>query len=213
MSRYQQQPHTSIARRLQGGRLSRTPSQLLRCLLLLISTVVPACGAHRLQAQYDEGSEISREYAIKAAYLYQFGRYVEWPAQAFADERAPLVIGVLGADPFGNLLEEIARTKRIEGRPIVIRRFTSAADCTFCHILFVCASVDSESKTLILQKVRGNPTLLVGEEPGFAERGGTINFFLDENKIRFEINTEVARRDQLKISSKLLSLAKIVSRN
>ncbi len=179
----------------------------------MILTVAPACGLQRLQAQYDEGSDISREYAIKAAYLYQFGRYVEWPAQAFANERAPLVIGVLGADPFGNLLEEISRTKRIENRPIVIRRFATAAEYSYSHILFVPASVDQGQKTRILQKLQGTPTLLVGEEPGFAERGGTINFFQEENKIRFEINTDVARQDQLKISSKLLSLAKIVSRN
>ena len=179
----------------------------------MLLAVVPACGAWFLQAQYEDGGEVSREYTIKAAYIYQFGRYVEWPAQAFANEHAPLVIGVLGADPFGNLLEEISRTKRIGDRPIVIRRFASAAEYSYSHILFVPASVDQEQKTRILQKLQGVPTLIVGEEPGFAERGGTINFFLDENKIRFEINTEVARRDQLKISSKLLSLAKIVSRN
>jgi len=180
--------------------------------LLIAAAILVFCGS-AIRAQLEEGGEVSREYAIKAAYLYQFGRYVEWPPPAFADEQAPLVIGVLGPDPFGNLLEEISRTKRIAGRPIAIRRFTTAAECTFTHILFVPASVDPEQKTQILHKLQGIPTLLVGEEPGFAERGGTVNFFQEENRIRFEINTDVARHDQLKISSKLLSLARIVGRN
>ncbi len=168
-----------------------------------------AGGVSRLPAQSDDSSEISREYAIKAAYLYQFGRYVEWPAQSFADNRSPLIIGVLGTDPFGGILEEIARTKRIEGRPIVVRRFTSMADYPACHILFITSSVGPEQKAAAIQKAQGTHTLLVGEEPGFVEHGGTINFFLEENKIRFEINAEVAKKNQLKISSKLLSLAKI----
>jgi hypothetical protein len=186
---------------LQGLLLSTVAGTLFLC-------VVPQC----LLAQADDNEDINREYAIKAAYLYQFGRYVQWPADSFANAQAPLVIGVLGTDPFGNILEEIARTKRIEGRPIVIRRFATVAEYTACHILFVTASVSPEQKAAAIQKVQGTPTLVVGEEPGFAEHGGTVNFFLEENKIRFEINTEVAKQDQLKISSKLLSLAKIIGR-
>ncbi len=79
-----------------------------------------------------------------------------------------------------------------------------------CHILFIPASAAAEQKATAIQKLQGTPTLLVGEEPGFAKQGGTINFFFEENRIRFEINTDTARQDQLKISSKLLSLAKIV---
>lgn len=213
MSRYNEQPHNSIARRERGVHQPWASSRLSRRLLLLIATVVLACSVERLPAQSYESADINREYAIKAAYLYQFGRYVQWPANSFVGDSGPLIIGVLGEDPFGNLLEEIARTKRVEGHPIVIRRFASVSEYTFCHILFVCASADPEQKTMILKKLQKTPTLLVGEEPGFVDRGGTINFFLDENKIRFEINTEVAGQDHLKISSKLLSLAKIVSRN
>ncbi len=157
-------------------------------------------------------SEINREYAIKAAYLYQFSRYVEWPANSFASDTSPLIIGVLGADQFGGILEEIARTKKIDGHPIEIRRFPTMADYTPCQILFVSSSVDPEEQSAAIQKTRGSGVLLVGEDAGFADRGGTINFFLDENKIRFEINAESAKQDRLKISSKLLSLAKIVGR-
>ena len=168
--------------------------------------------AEALLAQYEDGMGMNREYAIKAAYLYQFARYVEWPPGAFANENAPLIIGVLGTDPFDGILETIARTKRIEGRPIVVRRIASTADYTPCHILFICSSIGPEERTAVIQKARGSPVLLVGEEPGFAEQGGTINFFMDQNKIRFEINAEAAKQDRLKISSKLLSLAKIVGR-
>jgi hypothetical protein len=164
----------------------------------------------QVRAQTEEAGEINREYAIKAAYLYQFGRYVKWPERSFADRNSPLVIGVLGNDPFVGLLDEIARTKRLDGRPIVIRRFASMAQYTPCHILFVPASVGAAEEAAAIRRLRGGPTLLVGEEPGFAEQGGTVNFFPEENKIRFEINTDAAREGQLKISSKLLSLAKIV---
>ena len=114
------------------------------------------------------------------------------------------MIGVLGADPFGSVLEEIARAKRIDGHAIVVRHFASMAEYTPCHILFVTSSVGAPQKAAAIQKVRQSPVLLVGEEPGFAEHGGTVNFFLDENKIRFEINVVVAKHEQLKISSKLL---------
>jgi hypothetical protein len=173
---------------------------------------MPGGGNQIASGQSEESPEVSREYAIKAAYLYQFGRYVQWPDSAFANERSPLVIGVLGVDPFNGILDEIARTKRIEGRQIVIRRFQTMAEYKPCHILFVSASVTPEQKAAAFEKAQGSPLLLVGEEPGFAEHGGKINFFLDENKVRFEINMEVAKQDRLKISSKLLSLAKIVGR-
>ncbi len=164
------------------------------------------------QAQSETIAPTDREYAIKAAYLYQFGRYVQWPDDTFPHDKAPLIIGVLGADPFGNVLAEIARTKQIDGRPIVVQRFASMADYTPCHILFVCSSAGPEQTLDAIKEARKSPVLLVGEEPGFAQQGGTVNFFVDDNRVRFEINTDAAKQEQLKISSKLLSLAKIVER-
>jgi hypothetical protein len=196
-----------------GGQSPPTPGLPLRCLLLPLACVVAmAVIAGRAQAQSEAPSNVNREYAIKAAYLYQFSRYVQWPAEAFTNERSPLVIGVLGTDPFGGVLDEIARTKQIDGRPIAVRRFATMTDYTTCNILFVTASVDQEQKAAAIRKSRRAPILLVGEDPGFAERGGTINFIQHENHIRFEINVKVAKEAQLKISSKLLSLAKIVGR-
>ncbi len=100
-----------------------------RLLVAFTCLTVFALAVGELQAQPDDGADNSREYAIKAAYLYQFGRYVQWPAEAFVDERSPLVIGVLGADSFGGVLDEIARSKQVDGRPIVVRRFASMSDC------------------------------------------------------------------------------------
>jgi hypothetical protein len=187
------------------------PTMRWLALSAMVCSAAVLGGAGLLQAQSeDSGEGGSREYVIKAAYLYQFGRYVQWPANAFPDEKAPLVIGVLGPDPFGNVLEGIARTKKIENRPIMLRRFATMAEYKPCNILFVTSAVSEEERKAAIKKARKSPVLLVGEAPGFAEEGGTINFFLEGNKIRFEINTEVAKQDQLKISSKLLSLAKIV---
>ncbi len=153
---------------------------------------------------------VSREYTIKAAYLYNFGRYVQWPDDAFDGSGAPLVIGVLGPDPFGDALNVVAQTKQVHGRRIVVRRFASMADYTPCHILFVARSVEPEEQHEAMEKLRGSFGLLVGEAPGFAGEGGAINFFTQQNKIRFEINQKAAAGQGLKISSKLLKLARLV---
>jgi hypothetical protein len=188
------------------------PATALRCLVgcYLAGVWLLAVGAAFAQPQPAGPDETNREYAIKAAYIYNFGRYVEWPPASFPDSQSPFVIGVLGSDPFGALLDEIVQSKKIEGRPIAARRFASMAEYRPCHILFVSAAASPEQKLAAIKMAQDSPVLLVGEDPGLAERGATINFFIEQNKIRFEINAEAARREQLKISSKLLSLAKIV---
>jgi hypothetical protein len=189
---------------------ARTVPEILRLGLLfsMAWTILLAGGTVLLWAQAEDGSDLSREYAIKAAYLYQFGRYVQWPPTAFPNDRAPVVIGVLGTDPFAGILDDIARTKQIEGRPIVIRRFPSVEKLGPCHILFVSASLSAAEKAAAIKKTQGTPVLVVGDDPEFANHGGVIGFFLEQNRVRFAINTEVAKLGQLRISSKLLSLAK-----
>ena len=167
-------------------------------------------GVSLLIAQPAEEADINREYPIKAAYLYNFSRYVQWPVDAFPTAETPFVIGVLGNDPFGDVLDEIARTKKVEGRRILVKRFASMAAYTPCHVLFLPASVDPQEKAAAIKMARGSPVLLVGESRDFAQQGGDINFFVEENKVRFEINPEAAKQARLRISSKLLSLAKIV---
>jgi hypothetical protein len=195
-----------------GGGLRPTPETVVLRLAVLSSWCVVILGAavSSSQAQPDEGAVINREYRIKAAYLYNFSGYVRWPVDAFPANDAPLVIGVLGTNPFGDILNEIARTKKVDGRPIVAKRFASMAAYTPCHVLFVPSSTSPDETAAAIRKTHGSAVLLVGEAPGFAERGGAVNFFIEENKVRFEINLDVAKRQQLKISSKLLGLARIV---
>jgi hypothetical protein len=193
------------------GRLRPAFQRLvLRPAVLGFWCVVALAAVSSSQAQPDEAAVINREYPIKAAYLYNFGNYVQWPAAAFPAAETPFVIGVLGDDPFGGLLDEIARTKKLDGRQIAVKRFASMADYSPCHILFVPVSVAAEQRKAAVRTAHAASVLLVGETAGFAQEGGTVGFFLEENKVRFEVNLEVAKREQLKISSKLLSLAKIV---
>ena len=148
------------------------------------------------------------EYNVKAAFLYSFGRYVEWPQNAFADKDAPFVIGVFGENPFGEVLDRIAQTKTIQGRHIVVRKVDSIDKLLLCHILFVPHSVTMEQQRRIIDKTTDKPVLLVGETPRFAEFGGDMNFFLDGDRVRFEINVDSIRRDKMQIDAKLLSLGK-----
>ena len=156
-------------------------------------------------SQEAEG-EVNREYAIKAVYLYNFAHYVQWPADA--QPQGPFVIGVLGHDPFGALLDEIASSKRLEGRAITVKRFASAEQYEACHILFLSASATAAQKKAALERTRGRPVLVVAEEPQGETSGVAINFFLEDNNVRFEIRAETAKRGQLKFSSKLLSLSR-----
>ena len=154
-----------------------------------------------------------KEYNVKAVTLYAFGRYVTWPAGAFAKPDSPFVIGLYGSNPFGDALDQIAAKKTLAGRPIVIRQFTSPAECTDCHILFVAASVSQESETKLFEQLAGKSILVVGESTGFAERGGIVNFYQSGPNIRFELNPDKASQAQLSFDAKLLSLGtKVPSR-
>ena len=150
-----------------------------------------------------------QEYNVKAVYLYSFGRYVVWPKSSMSD-REPFTIGILGGDPFAGALDRIAQKKQIGRKRIVIRRFKSAADYQPCHVLFLSKSVSAEEQSAVISKVGKQPVLLVSEIPGFAVRGGTINFFLIDGKVRFEISLDAAKRQGLSVDAKLLSLARLV---
>jgi hypothetical protein len=146
------------------------------------------------------------EYQLKAAFVFNFAKFVEWPPAAFAQAKSPLVIGILGENPFGDALERTIRDKTISDHPLVIKPLSSPAEGTNCHILFVCTS---EKKRLpeILASLKGARVLTVGETDGFTQAGGMINFVQEASKIRFQINEAAAKGVGLKISSKLLSLA------
>lgn len=154
---------------------------------------------------------IDREYTIKAEFLYHFLTYIEWPAEAFSDSKQPFVIGVFETDPFGPVLDKIAATKNVAGRPIEIRRLASTDKLLECHIVFVAKGVAPALQKQVLELVADSHVLCVGETEDFVNEGGAAHFFAEGNKIRFAFNTDVVDRSNLKVSSKLLSLAKIVS--
>jgi hypothetical protein len=152
--------------------------------------------------------EPSQEYKVKAAFVYNFARFIEWPASVFSREDSPFVIGVVGSDPFNGALELAVAGKLTGSRTIVIRYFATADDIGTCQILFV-ATNDEEAQTKILQKVVNQAVLTLGESETFSADGGCLRFFVENSKMRFEINTDATDQAKLKISSKLLKLAKI----
>ncbi len=149
------------------------------------------------------------EHAAKAAMLLKFLSYVKWPESAFETPTSVLRIAVVGVDPFGRVLDETFKDKKIGAHPVEIVRFKSVSEIEDCHLLF---APDSESSRVerIVEKIRGKPVLLVGESKGFAAAGGCINFQVVDKKISFEINPDAAKRAELELSSQLLKLAKIV---
>jgi len=155
------------------------------------------------------GVTVAREYQVKAIFLFNFVQFVTWPAAAFPDRRTPIIIGILGDDPFGPFLEDAVRGEVIDGRPLTIKRFQGVEEVIDSHILFISKS-ETGRLSQILAAVRGHNILTVGETEAFAHQGGVINFITVGNKVRYEINVEAAERAHLDISSKLLRLAKIV---
>ncbi len=150
------------------------------------------------------------EYQLKAVFLYNFAQFVDWPPRAFPNEQTPLVIGVLGDDPFGASLDEAVRGETVNGRSLVVQRFHRVEEVGACHVLFVSRS-ESGRLEHILAHLRGRSILTVSDADGFTEFAGMIRFVTENNKIRLRINVEAARAADLTISSKLLRPAQIVS--
>jgi hypothetical protein len=155
-------------------------------------------------------SEPNSEYRLKLAFLYNFAQFVQWPADAFRDSGAPLTICVAGENPFQGEIERSLRGRTVGGHPVELRKLNLHEDPHACQMIFVRAT-EKNSTSRILANSKGSSTLTVGEAKGFAERGGIINLTREENKLRFEVNINAAAQTKLKISSKLLALAKIVN--
>jgi hypothetical protein len=167
--------------------------------------------AQPVLAQETANADLSEEYNVKAVFLYTFGRFIDWPPEVFAKRTAPFVIGVLDKDPFGGTLDQIAKLRKIDGRPIVIRRFRSLNEYRPCQILFIPKTTPPDVQTAVINKLGTQPVLLVGEESTFTRQGGTLNFYLNQDSIRFEINAETVKRQHLSIDAKMLQLATIVT--
>jgi len=145
------------------------------------------------------------EYKLKAEFLERFTRFIEWPASAFAAGDSPFVLCVLGGNPFGGYLTQMAQTRKVQNRKITNRSLQSATEIDGCHLVFVARSGPIQQ---VVARTTGKPVLTVGETQGFTEAGGLINFFLEKDQVRFEINTEGAKKSGLKFSSKLLELGR-----
>ena len=151
------------------------------------------------------------EHQVKAAFLYNFARFIEWPPDGRAGD-ASFVIGVLGADATSRALEQTVQGKSVGGRTILVRPVKSQEEASRCQMLFV-GSESPERLVGLLKAVRGSAVLTVGDRDSFARDGGIVNFVMQDHHVRFEVNTDAAERAGLKISSKLLQLAIIVRDN
>jgi hypothetical protein len=150
------------------------------------------------------------EYQLKAVFLFNFAQFVDWPSEAVADSQAPLVIGVLGEDPFGDFLDATVRGEHRGARPFVVRRFQRIDDIKTCDILFI-SRPEGDRPEEMLADLKHRPILTVSDAGGFAERGGMIGFVTDHNRIRLKINLAAAQAAHLTISSKLLRVADIIN--
>jgi hypothetical protein len=148
-------------------------------------------------------------YEVKAALLFNFAKFVDWPPSSFASPKSPFTICVWGNDPFGRVLDDTLQGKLIGSRNVAVQRLKNNAEARRCQMVFVSAS-ESIHEQEIIESLPGANVLLVGETNGFAASGGTIEFTLEDNHIRFTINTDAADQAGLRFSAKLLALAKVV---
>jgi hypothetical protein len=178
--------------------LSSLPGGLFRLLAVGIASVLlgPSC----LHAQRSSPSE----YEVKAAYLYDFGKFVAWPAKVAASDDFPIC--VLGQDPFGPTFDATIAGETINGKKVVVNRITKPQDALSCRILFISASEESQLKE-ILATIDKTSVLTVSDISQFTRRGGMIQFVTDANRVRFEVNVTTAERAGLTLSSQLLKVA------
>jgi hypothetical protein len=157
------------------------------------------------------GAEAALEYRVKAAFLYNFAKFVTWPSTAFTSSDAPVVFCIVGEDPFGDLLESTTKDRKVEGRSIQIRRLPADSGLAGCHLVFVSGS-DGTRTARVLQQATSAGALAIGESDDFLVEGGMIRLLVDEGKVRFDVSTRATDTVGLKVSSQLLKLARDVER-
>lgn len=155
-------------------------------------------------------AQLPREYQLKAVFLYNFVQFTEWPTNAFADDKSPIVIGIVGADPFGPVLEQTIQDENVSGHPLVVQHYPHAADIKTCHMLFI---TQPEIRHLdeILKAIKDKPVLTVSDTDSSTTAGVMIRFILENNKVHFRINAPAARAANINLSSKLLRVAEAPS--
>jgi hypothetical protein len=196
-------------RRLQKSETKTRRSKLCRKFPAFAAGVVVLLvllvGGRPVQGQ---GSAAS-EYEVKAAFLYHFSQFVDWPEGTFKEANSPIVYCTLGEDPFHGALEASLSGKAVGERALRVQHFKQIEEIRGCQILFIGEGKQKRAASLATQ-LQGNPVLTVGESEHFIQEGGMIGFLFEENKIRFEVNLEAAEHAKLKLSSRLLGLAKRV---
>jgi len=176
-----------------------------RFFLFLLALTLCFVGLRAAEAQTDT----TREYQIKAAFLYNFVQFVKWPGTTFPSSDSPFYIGILGDDPFGSALDDTIAGESVDGHRLSVMRSPRIEELEGCQVIFVCRS-EGNNLDAILSQLKSKPVLTVSELEGFAGKGGDIDFYLSGGKVRFEINPQSARQCGLKMSSQLLSLGKLV---
>jgi hypothetical protein len=174
------------------------------CLFLLLSGLRAGTGESHAQ------DFPTAEYEIKAAFIFNIAKFVEWPAAALKPDETTFTIGILGKDPFGDVLDATLGGKTLKGRAIAIKRFQQLSEVGGCQILFIS---ESEKKRMndILARLDGESVLTVSDQADFARNGGMFELYLENNRVKFAVHTEAAERANLKVSAKLLNLAKVLS--
>ncbi len=171
-----------------------------------IISLLLVCGMFSISMQ----SPVTREYQVKAVFLFNFSQFVEWPAASFSSDHTPLIIGVLGENPFGSFLEETVSGEKANGHPLVVQYYKNIADVKECHILYV-NPAETNKLDQIVGSLKGKNILTVSDANGFLQKGGMIRFFTRNKKTQLQINLDAAKAARLVISSKLLRLAEIVT--
>lgn len=181
-----------------------------RAVVVAVGLVLLAAGGPEvtLGAAPEPAETPSREYLIKAAFLYNFAKFTEWPEGTFAEDTDTLNICVLGEDPFGGALQSI-ENKPVRGRPVAVRRVSDVQGGLACHLLFISESEEPRLPA-ILRALGNRPILTIADIPDFARAGGIIRLKTNlQDQVRFEINLGIAKRAGLRLSSRLLGLAEI----
>jgi YfiR/HmsC-like len=209
MKRGETEAREEGGRRVRQGQRRRSRGQtlsgcsILATIALLLTATV--CGPPLAAS-----ASVTLEYEVKAAFLFRFAQFVEWPADTFKGTGEPFTYCTIGDDPFRGALERTLNGKTIGQRALRVEHLNGAGKIGECQVLFVGGSEDGKHVEEILASTGRLPILTVGEADRFAENGGAIGFCTEDNKIRFEVNLDAAGKAGLKISAKLLALAKTV---
>jgi hypothetical protein len=184
------------------------PNQMALCrlalLFLILTGIAPQC---LFSSNAASGEPVVTEYEVKAAYVFNFAKFVDWPSTAFSAKNSPIIIGIIGDDEFGTLLGNIVRGKTIQEHTIAVRPLKWPSDLSSCHIIFISASEQKQMKQ-ITDSLHDRPVLTITEAEEDLQTKGIMNLIVEGGRVQFEIDIAGAEKAHLQISSKLLRLAR-----